>query len=90
MQPQGIRDIEKWSAKMRAPLEATYGLDYFRKTWESWTDAYCRFYHETDGDICKNDLANIVCPTLIIHGLKDPLVPIEHPYYLHENIKDSE
>ena len=41
------------------------------------------------GDICINDLENIQARTLIIHGLKDPLVPLEHPDFLHRNIKGS-
>ena len=41
------------------------------------------------GDICIDDLKKIKCKTLIIHGLKDALVPLEHPDYLHHNIKGS-
>ncbi|XP_037787084.1 valacyclovir hydrolase-like [Penaeus monodon] len=85
-----LRDIDNWSPKMRAPLEAIYGRDYFKNAWESWVDTYIGIYHERDGDLCKDDLANIVCPTLIVHGIQDPVVPIEHPYYLHKNIQGSE
>lgn len=41
------------------------------------------------GDICISDIEKIKAKTLIIHGLKDPLVPLEHPDYLHHNIKGS-
>ena len=41
------------------------------------------------GDICIKDLENIHARTLIIHGLKDPLVPLEHPDFLHKHIKGS-
>ena len=41
------------------------------------------------GDICIKDLENIQARTLIVHGLKDPLVPLEHPDFLHHNIKGS-
>ena len=41
------------------------------------------------GDICIKDLDNIQARTLIIHGLKDPFVPLEHPDFLHRNIKGS-
>nr|XP_027207365.1 valacyclovir hydrolase-like [Penaeus vannamei] len=85
-----LRDVDNWSPKMRTPLEAIYGRDYFKSAWESWVDTYIGIYCERGGDLCKSDLPNIVCPTLIVHGLQDPVVPIEHPYYLHENIQGSE
>ena len=34
-------------------------------------------------------LAQIKCPTLIIHGDKDPMVGDEHPHYLLQNIANS-
>ena len=34
-------------------------------------------------------LTDIACPTLIIHGDKDPMVGDEHPQFLLKNIKNS-
>ncbi len=42
------------------------------------------------GDICRNQLGKIKCPTLILHGVKDPLVDISHMEYIHERIVNSE
>ncbi|XP_075231355.1 serine hydrolase BPHL-like isoform X2 [Lycorma delicatula] len=85
---QGIRDISKWSEKMRAPLVALYGEDYFKRTWEAWVDAFVDIYEKNGGDLCCSALPNIKCPTLVIHGAKDPMVPEEHPKYLIEQIKN--
>ncbi|KAG7155098.1 Valacyclovir hydrolase-like [Homarus americanus] len=74
----GIRDINKWSQRMRAPLEAIYGTEYFKEAWEGWVDTLLHIYHEKGGDICKGDLAKITCSTLIIHGAKDPVAPLSH------------
>jgi len=41
------------------------------------------------GDICRSDTAAVCCPTLILHGAKDPLVPRFHPEFLLQNIKNS-
>ena len=41
------------------------------------------------GDICTEDLKNITAPTLVIHGQKDPLVPVEHAEFIHKNVKNS-
>lgn len=30
-----IRDVNKWSAKMREPLEKLYGAEYFKTNWEA-------------------------------------------------------
>lgn len=35
-------------------------------------------------------LLSITCPTLIMHSKHDGSVPLEHPYYAHENIPSSE
>jgi len=41
------------------------------------------------GDICSKDTSLIRCPTLILHGAKDPLVPRFHPEFLQQNIRNS-
>jgi len=41
------------------------------------------------GDICCDDTRAVRCPTLILHGAKDPLVPSFHPQFLQQNIKNS-
>ncbi|XP_076111404.1 serine hydrolase BPHL-like [Mytilus galloprovincialis] len=86
---RGLKDIWKWSEKMRSPFMTLYGEEYFQKTWEEWVEAIEKYFTKRNGDICKDDLKNIKCKTLIIHGLKDPLVGLEHPDYLHHNIPGS-
>jgi len=85
----GIRDINKWSEKMRTPMIQIYGEDYFQKMWSDWIDAVLRLYEKQNGDLCKQVLPKIKCPTLIIHGTKDALVLPEHPTYLKQNIANS-
>jgi len=85
----GIRDINKWSEKMRTPMIQMYGEDYFKKMWSDWIDGVLRLYEKQNGDLCKQALPKIKCPTLIIHGAKDAMVLPEHPVYLKQNIADS-
>ncbi|XP_020645497.2 serine hydrolase BPHL [Pogona vitticeps] len=85
----GIRDISKWSEKTRKPMEAMYGLEYLSKTCSAWVDGISQFIHRPDGSICQSSLPHIKCPTLIIHGAKDPLVPRFHPEYIHKHIANS-
>ncbi|XP_064467261.1 valacyclovir hydrolase-like isoform X2 [Ornithodoros turicata] len=86
---EATRDISKWSDRMKAPMISLYGEAYFQELWSN----YCTFYGTIlsihGGDICRKELSKIKCPTLIIHGEKDPLVPREHPAYLLKNIAKS-
>jgi len=83
-----VRDLSKWSAKMREPLERMYGKENLQGLWSSWIDAYFSFKDDDNG-ICKDSLPKINCPTLVIHGSKDPMVQGFHPEYIHKNIRNS-
>uniref|UniRef100_A0A452H2H8 AB hydrolase-1 domain-containing protein n=1 Tax=Gopherus agassizii TaxID=38772 RepID=A0A452H2H8_9SAUR len=84
-----IRDVSKWSEKIRKQMEEMYGHEYFAKTCEAWVDGISQFADKPDGNICQHLLPHIKCPTFIIHGGKDPLVPQFHAEYLHKHIKES-
>ncbi|XP_011938843.1 PREDICTED: valacyclovir hydrolase isoform X2 [Cercocebus atys] len=86
---EGIRDVSKWSERTRKPLEALYGYDYFARTCEKWVDGIRQFKHLPDGNICRHLLPQVQCPTLIVHGEKDPLVPRFHADFIHEHVKGS-
>ncbi|XP_023390410.1 valacyclovir hydrolase isoform X2 [Pteropus vampyrus] len=86
---QSIRDVSKWSEKIRKPLETLYGYDYLAKTCEKWVDGINQFKHLPDGNICRHLLPLVQCPTLIVHGEKDQLVPRFHADFIHEHVKGS-
>ena len=86
---EGVRDVGKWSQRMREPMEATYGVDYFPVLWSEWCDAYKAIYEKKEGDIVKSRLDKIQCPTLIIHGDKDVMVDPVHPDHMRDNIKGA-
>nr|KAF6443165.1 biphenyl hydrolase like [Molossus molossus] len=86
---QGIRDVSKWSEKTKKPLETLYGYDYFSKTCEKWVDGITQFKHRPDGNICRHLLPLVQCPTLIVHGEKDSLVPRFHADFIHKHVRGS-
>nr|CAD7425163.1 unnamed protein product [Timema monikensis] len=86
---ESIRDVSRWSERMRAPLVALYGEEYFQNTWSRWVDTFVSLYRERQGDICKDCLPLIQCRTLIAHGMKDPMIAPEHLNYLLKHIKAS-
>ncbi|CAG9857986.1 unnamed protein product [Phyllotreta striolata] len=83
-----LRDTAKWSEKMKGPLVAMYTEEGLHNMWNDWCDTLVKIYSK-GGDICKGVLKDIKCPTMILHGDKDPLVADEHPDYLLKNIKRS-
>lgn len=45
-------------------------------------------YH-SDGNICKDYMNNVKCPTLLLQGLKDPWIPNHHVIDIHKGIANS-
>ncbi|XP_023309226.2 valacyclovir hydrolase [Lucilia cuprina] len=84
---ENIRDVKKWSARMREPMEEVYGPERFAKLWSEWVDAVVQFYTKRDGDFCKQEVALLKAPTFILHGKKDPMIAAEHIPYLKEHIQ---
>jgi len=82
-----VSDVSRWSDRMRKPMEDIYGSN-FPSLWTAWCGAY-KDYYDNGGDICRDDLANITAPALVIHGMKDAMVAEEHIHFLHENISSS-
>jgi len=80
-----MRDLNKWSERMRKPMEDIYGKEGLEKLWHGWCDGYSAI-----DDVCCDSLPKIKCPTFILHGMKDPMLDSCHYKYLHENIKGSE
>jgi len=54
-----IRDVDKWSPRMRAPMEDVYGKEHFKELWNGWIDAYSSYLTNHDGDIVKERVKEI-------------------------------
>lgn len=87
---ESIRDVNNWSEKMRQPMESMYGKEGFAQLWSNWVDTLLQIYKERQGDLCREEVKKIDCPTLIVHGQKDPMIAAEHVPYLQDNIKNTE
>ena len=48
-----------------------------------------RLFEKRGGNKCRDILPRIVCPVLVLHGDKDPLVAAEHPKYLCEHLPNA-
>lgn len=84
-----IRDVSKWSERMRKPMEEMYGVEGFPKLWSGWVDGALDIIKKSGGNLCKEELSKIKAPVFILHGKKDPMFDgEEHIPYLKENIKN--
>ena len=81
------RSVSDWSRRAAAPMLAMYG-DEFQPLWTRWCDAMQNLL-EAGGDLCRGRLGEITCPTYVLHGGRDPLVPLFHARFLHERIAGS-
>ena len=51
-------------------------------TPQAWAD----IVRSHGGDVCQEQARSIQCPTLVMHGEKDPICLVEHPKWFKENI----
>lgn len=73
---------------MKAPLIKMYTEEGLQDMWNEWCDVMVKICD--GGDICRNELPLIKCPTLILHGNLDPVVDPEHHTYLLKHIESSQ
>lgn len=51
--PTVVRDVSRWSARMRQPMEV-YGSQVFAQTWEAWVDGITQFAKRPGGEESLN------------------------------------
>jgi valacyclovir hydrolase len=84
---EATRDVEaNWSKRMKESLYPLYGKEGLQRMWSSAVDAWAGIYAANDGDVCMEDARSIKCPTLVLHGAKDPICLSEHPEWFAKNI----
>ena len=83
---EATRDVEKtWSARMKETHLPVYGDD-LQPMWSAACDAWAAIFEERGGDICQREARSIECPTLVLHGKKDPICLEEHAVWFADNI----
>ena len=82
-----IRRISDWSPRAARSMLAIYGqaLDGL---WERYVDGQEALF-QAGGNLYRERLAQIRCPTLVLHGARDKLVPAFHPEAIHRGIAGS-
>ena len=68
-------------------MRAVYG-DALDDLWDRYVAGQEALFH-AGGDLYAGLLAQVICPTLVLHGAKDPLIPGLHPEAIHRGIAGS-
>jgi valacyclovir hydrolase len=84
---QAMRSLSSWSPREVSAMRQIYG-DSLDGLWERYVVGLEEIY-AAGGDIYRQELGRIQCPTLVLHGEKDPLVPWFHPRTISEGIRGS-
>jgi valacyclovir hydrolase len=82
-----IRKISAWSPRAAEAMRAIYG-DELDELWDRYVAGQEALF-EAGGDLYQALLAKVTCPTLVLHGAKDPLIPGLHPGAIHRGIAGS-
>jgi valacyclovir hydrolase len=82
-----IRKISAWSPRAAEAMRAIYG-EALDDLWDRYVAGQEALF-EAGGDLYQPLLAKVTCPTLVLHGAKDPLVPRLHPEAIHRGIAGS-
>mmetsp|Transcript_15514 Transcript_15514/g.40173 ORF Transcript_15514/g.40173 Transcript_15514/m.40173 type:complete len:174 (-) Transcript_15514:308-829(-) len=84
---EATRDVAtSWSPRMRDTHVPVYGEEGLQRLWTCAVDAWGDIYENHDGKVCAEEAKTITCPTLVMHGAKDPICLSEHPEWFHANI----
>jgi valacyclovir hydrolase len=83
-----IRKISAWSPRAAEAMRAVYG-DALDDLWDRYVAGQEALFN-AGGDLYAALLAQVICPTLVLHGAKDPLIPGLHPEAIHRGIAGSQ
>lgn len=84
------RDISIFDPKAKKLYIDAYGQELFEQLWHKHVD-FCVSYSGKANAIwdVRRQMGSIKCPTLILHGDKDPLIDKRHPTTAEDEISDS-
>ena len=72
-------------------MEQYYGQE-LATAYNKWLDGFSSVCTDPvrQGDICKKEVREVRCATLIVHGDQDAIVPISQIEFLQNNFQNSQ
>ena len=83
----GMRQISAWSPRAAQAMRAVYGEE-LDGLWDRYVDGQAALF-QAGGNLYRERLADVRCPTFVLHGARDPLVPAFHAEAIHQGIAQS-
>jgi pimeloyl-ACP methyl ester carboxylesterase len=87
------RDTSVWEPSVLKTYTDVYGEQNFSEQWRSYVDFIVKTLEMPDEEIfdIRSRLASIKCPTLVLHGTKDPIISYQaHVKPIEMQIYDSQ
>ena len=84
-----LTPVEQLPPELRRALARSHGDPYWKELVTRYAEIGEHIYAQ-GGNIALGRLAAIECPTLIVHGEKDPWIGPGHPRMLQDSIHGSE
>lgn len=78
---------QEWIQNLEIAHGETHGPDYARTILDLWADSVFR---PDELPFAPDDLGDIVCPTLVIHGDRDVFFPVRVPLTMYQAIPNAE
>ena len=89
-----IRDVSTFRSDYREVFEAVYGSQStYQVVWGMFTDSVHATYEHVkmkNGELCSEEMNEIMCPTLILHGAKDAMTNLFQAQFIKDSIRHSE
>ena len=84
-----LRIIDNWNPTIRTMMEAFYGKE-LATIYNEWLDGFTSVYYDPlrQGDICKKEVREVQCPTLVVHGEEDAIVSFSQIEFLQRNFQN--
>lgn len=79
-------DTSQWSESALRRFIEEQGPENWPGLLERMLAGYHAVLEQRGGEVIRARLGEITCPTLIIHGTDDPIVPVSHAYELAQRI----
>ena len=84
---KAILKISDWSPRAAQAMRAIYGDD-LGGLWDRYVDGQVALF-QAGGNLYRDRLIEVRCPTFVLHGARDPLVPAFHAQAIHDGIAGS-
>ena len=82
-----IENLSNWNPAVLNRLNTYYPLDVIQRLWSAWVRGLTRLADERGEDIYQDNLAKVECPTLLMHGSRDPMITVHHAEFIKKHLR---